>query len=113
MKQVIAYIKTHKLEDVSLALHQIAGFPGMSVLDVRGVGSSRDAPRSGEDYSYRFRERVKLEISCPDELVEPIVSTIQHNAHTGLRGDGKIYVLAVEEAVRIRTGERGRGVDGI
>lgn len=112
MKQVIAYIKTHKLEDVSLALHQVPGFPGMSVLDARGVGSSRDAPQSGSDYSYRFRERVKLEISCPDDLVEPIIAAIAQSAHTGLPGDGKIYVLPVEESVRIRTGERGGGVDG-
>jgi len=112
MKQVIAYIKTHKLEDVSLALHQVPGFPGMSVLDARGVGSSRDAPQSGSDYSYRFRERVKLEISCPDDLVEPIIAAIAQSAHTGLPGDGKIYVLPVEEYVRIRTGERGGGVDG-
>ncbi len=112
MKQVIAYIKTHKIEDVSLALHRVPGFPGMSVLDARGVGSSRDMPETGEDYSYRFRERAKLEISCPDDLVEPIISVITQSAHTGLHGDGKIYVLAVEEAVRIRTGERGAVVDG-
>ncbi len=112
MKQVIAYIKTHKLEDVSLALHQIRGFSGMSVLDARGVGSSRDAPQTEKDYSYRFRERVKLEISCPDELVESIIAAIEQEAHTGLPGDGKIYVLPVEEAVRIRTGERGSRVDG-
>ncbi len=112
MKQVIAYIKSHKLEDASLALHRIRGFPGMSVLDIRGVGSSRDAPRTEQDYSYRFRERIKLEINCPDDLVEPIIDAIERSAHTGLPGDGKIYVLPVEEAVRIRTGERGEVVDG-
>ncbi len=112
MKQVIAYIKTHKLEDVSLALHQVPGFPGMSVLGARGVGSSRESPQTEKDYSYRFRERVKLEISCPDDLVEPIISAITQSTHTGLHGDGKVYVLPVEEAVRIRTGERGSVVDG-
>ncbi|HEC17777.1 MAG TPA: P-II family nitrogen regulator [Gammaproteobacteria bacterium] len=112
MKQVIAYIKTHKLDDVSLALHQVPGFPGMSVLKIQGVGSSRGEPGAGEDYSYRFRERLKLEISCPDALVDPIVSAIAASAHTGLPGDGKIYVLPVEDALRIRTGERGPGVDG-
>jgi len=109
MKEIKAYIKPHKLTEVTLALHKIEKLAGMSVVDVRGFGRSR-----GKNSRHRIVEdlvdyvpHVKIEIVCRDELVEEIVSVIERTAHTGLRGDGKIYVLAVETAVRIQTGERG------
>ena len=109
MKQVIAYIKPHKLENVMLALHKIEGLSGISVLEIRGCGRSRkensDAVFDSDDYG--LVSRLKLEIACSDELVEQVVTTLQESAHTGLRGDGKIYVLPVMEAVRISSGDTG------
>jgi len=109
MKEIKAYIKPHKLTEVTLALHRIEELAGMSVVDVRGFGRSR-----GRNSRHRIVEdlvdyvpHVKIEIVCRDELVEEIVSVMERTAHTGLRGDGKIYVSAVETAVRIQTGERG------
>ena len=109
MKEVKAFIKPHKLTVVTQALHNIEGLTGMSVNDVKGFGRGR-----GEGEKDRiildmiaYVPHVKIEIVCHDELVEEVVSTIEKAAHTGLRGDGKIYVSNVEEAVRISTGERG------
>jgi len=109
MKEIKAYIKHHMLSKVTLALHKIEGLTGMSVVDVRGFGRSR-----GEDSPHRIVEDLvdyvphkKIEIVCQDELVEEIISIIEKSAHTGLRGDGKIYVSNVEQAIRIQTGERG------
>ena len=110
MKEIKAYIKPHKLSAVTLALHKIEGLTGMSVSDVRGFGRGRakEAPHTIQEDLIDFIPHVKIEIVCHDELVDEIVETIRREAHTGLRGDGKIYVLSpVEEAVRISTGERG------
>ena len=110
MKEIKAYIKPHKLSEVTLALQKIQGLTGMSVTDVRGFGRNR-----GKDARYRIVDdlvtyvpSVKIEMICRDELVDEIVSIIEKTAHTGLRGDGKIYVSNVEMAVRISTGERGK-----
>ena len=103
MKEIKAYIKPHKLTDVTLALSKVKGFTGMTVIDVRGFGHSIDSVND-------FIPHVKIEILCKDEVVDEIVSTIERSAHTGLSGDGLIYVSDVETAVRIRTGERGENV---
>jgi len=105
MKRIDAFIKTHRLEKVSLALHHVRGFQCMTVAEVRGFGRE-DAP---EWDPADFHEVTRLEIFCPDELAEQIVTTIERAAHTGLEGDGKIYVSTVDMAVRISTGERGEG----
>lgn len=110
MKEIKAYIKPHKLSDVTLALHHVEGLTGMSVSDVKGFGRglAKNAPHSIREDLADNVPHVKIEIVCSDELVDEIVETIRKAAHTGLRGDGKIYVLAhVEEAVRISTGEHG------
>ncbi|MFQ5569511.1 MAG: P-II family nitrogen regulator [Rhodothermales bacterium] len=110
MKEIKAYIKPHKLSAVTLALHKVEGLTGMSVSDVRGFGRGRakEAPHKVREDLVDFIPHVKLEIVCHDDLVDEIVETIREAAHTGLRGDGKIYVLStVEKAVRISTGERG------
>ena len=109
MKQIIAYLKKHKLEEVTLALHKIQGMTGISVLEMRGCGRSRkvDSTKPFDDDSYDLLPRVKLEVTCKDQLVESVVSAIEQSAHTGLRGDGKIYILPINNAVRISTGERG------
>lgn len=109
MKQVIAYIKPLKFDNAMLALHKIEGLSGISVLEMRGCGRSRKET-SGyifDEESYGLVSRLKLEIACCDELVEQVVTALQESAHTGLRGDGKIYVLPVLEAVRISNGETG------
>ncbi len=109
MKHIIAYIKPHKLNNVTMALHEIKGLSGMTILDVRGCGrgASQDKPHSIEEEIYDFVKHIKLEVFCLDELTEKVVSAIQTEAHTGLKGDGKIYITDTFDAVRISTGERG------
>ncbi len=109
MKKIKAYIKPIKLSEVTLALHKVSGLTGMSVTEVRGFGRGW-GKQNGDDQKDRpgdFKPIVKLEIFCRDDILAAIISTIEQTAHTGLRGDGKIYVVPVEEAVRISTGERG------
>ena len=109
MKKIKAYVKSHRLSEVTLALHKVEGLPGMSVTEVKGFGRHCDS----EDHEHPnndpgdFMLISKIEIFCLDELVNTIVDTIEESAHTGLCGDGKIYVIPVEQAVRISTGERG------
>lgn len=110
MTEVRAYIKPHKLDEVTLALHHVEGLTGMSVSDVKGFGRglAKDAPHSIHEDLADYAPHVKIEIFCREALVDEVVETIRQAAHTGLRGDGKIYVVShVEQAVRISTGERG------
>lgn len=108
MKLIIAYIKPHKLTEVTLALHKISGLPGASFSEIKGFGRGRakDAPDKVQHEMIDYLPRVRLEIACPDDLVDEVVCSIEKNAHTGLRGDGKIYVTGLDQAVRISTGER-------
>ncbi len=109
MKQVIAYVRPQCLSKVSLELHKINGLTGMSAIDVRGFGrgKAKDAPHRIVDDLVDYVPYMKIELVCRDELVDQIISVIVETSHTGLRGDGKIYVSDVETAVRISTGERG------
>ena len=109
VKEIKAYIKQHKLDDVTLALHNLKKLTGMSVVKVRGFGRSRGGGPTGGagDEFVDYVSHVKIEIVCPDDMVDEIVSVIAEKAHTGLRGDGKIYVTNVERSVRIETGESG------
>jgi nitrogen regulatory protein PII len=107
MKEIKAYIKKHKLDGVIRALRRIDGLSGMSVIDSRGYGLGWSD--DGGDALTESRPGVKLEIVCQNDLVDQVVTTIEKAAHTGLKGDGKIYVSGIEQAVRISTGERGRG----
>ncbi len=109
MKEIKAYVKPHKLSQVTAALHKVEGLTGMSVVDVRGFGGGggKETPRQMVDDLVDYVPHAKIEIVCHDELVEEIVSTIEKAAHTGLRGDGRIFVANVETAIRIETGERG------
>ena len=109
MKKIVAYIKPHKLSKVSLALHGVEGLTGMSVMDVRGFGrgQAEDAHTSKTEDLLDFIPHIKIEISCRDALVDELVAVIETTAHTGLRGDGKIYISDLFDAVRIQTGERG------
>lgn len=108
MKEIKAYIKPHKLRPVTKGLHEIEALTGVSVVEVKGFGRSRKKNNLDQIDDWVFHvPHVKIEIVCLDEMVDHVVSTIQKAAHTGLRGDGKIYISSVDEAVRIETGERG------
>jgi nitrogen regulatory protein PII len=109
MKKIEAYIKPHKLSAVVMALQKVNGFGGMSVVEVKGFGRREpiSAPRTRIDDLIDFSPYVRIEIFCSDEASEEIVAAIVHSAHTGLRGDGKIYVSTVESAVRIINGVKG------
>ncbi|MBM3435751.1 MAG: P-II family nitrogen regulator [Bacteroidetes bacterium] len=109
MKMVIAFIKKNKFDEVLLALHKIEGLTGASSSEIHGFGRdrSRNVANQEPEISLEFIPHIKLEIACHSELVDQVVLTIKEAAHTGHHGDGKIYVLPIEESVRIRTGEQG------
>jgi len=104
MKQIQAYIKKHKLDDVVRALRKSQLLSGLSVMDREGYGLGWSRGISDDQ---ELLSGVKLEVFCPDGNVDLVVSIIEKEAHTGLKGDGKIYVSYIEQAVRISTGERG------
>lgn len=108
MKLVEAIIKPFKLDEVKDALNEI-GIEGITVSEVKGFGRQKGHTElyRGAEYVVDFIPKVKLEIAVSDELVNKVVETIQNAAKTGRIGDGKIFVLALEEAVRVRTGETG------
>ena len=111
MKMIVAYIKPFKLDEVKAAIQEI-GISGMSVTEVKGFGRQKGHTElyRGSEYHTDFIPKVKLEIVVADELVEKAVSVIADKGRTGKIGDGKIFVLAVESALRIRTGETGKEV---
>ncbi len=122
MKQVKAFIKNKKLQDVISSLQKIEGLSGGSVTAIYGFGRDRDDETIKESWDnkesldktvsgiYQSIPHKRIEIVCRDELVEVVLEAIQKSAHTGLRGDGIIYVCPVEDAVRISTAERGECV---
>ncbi len=108
MKKVQAIIKPFKLDDAKQALAEI-NVIGMTVTEVRGFGRQKGHSElyRGAEYVVDFLPKVQLEVVVPDDLVEKVTLALSESARTGSIGDGKIFVIAVEEAVRIRTGERG------
>jgi nitrogen regulatory protein P-II 1 len=108
MKKVEAIIKPFKLDEVKESLSSI-GAQGLTVTEVKGFGRQKGHTElyRGAEYVVDFLPKVKLEIIVSDENVAKVVETIEKAARTGRIGDGKIFVLPVEEVVRIRTGERG------
>jgi nitrogen regulatory protein P-II 1 len=108
MKKIEAIIKPFKLDDVKEALTEI-GVIGMTVMEVRGFGRQKGHTElyRGSEYTIDFLPNVKVELVVADAIVPKVVETIIAAAKTGSIGDGKVFVLPVEEAVRIRTGERG------
>jgi nitrogen regulatory protein P-II 1 len=111
MKMIVAYIKPFKLDEVKAAVQEI-GISGMSVTEVKGFGRQKGHTElyRGSEYHTDFIPKVKLEIVVADELVDKAVGVIAEKGRTGKIGDGKIFVLAVESALRIRTGETGKEV---
>ena len=108
MKLIIAVIKPFKLDEVREALTSI-GVQGLMVSEVKGYGrqSGHTEIYRGAEYVVNFVPKIKLEIAAPTEQVEKIVETIAATARTGKIGDGKVFVLNLEQAVRVRTDERG------
>ena len=108
MKLIIAIIKPFKLEEVKEALSEI-GVEGMTVTEVKGFGRQKGHTEiyRGSEYTVDFLPKVKLEIVVADDVVTKTVDAIVKAAKTGKIGDGKVFVLALEDAIRIRTDERG------
>jgi len=108
MKKIEAIIKPFKLDDVREALSEI-GIQGITVSEVKGFGRQKGHTElyRGAEYRVDFLPKVKLETVVSDEQVENVVNAIRESANTGKIGDGKIFVLPIEQAVRIRTGESG------
>lgn len=108
MKLIQAIIKPFKLDEVKDALNEI-GIEGITVSEVKGFGRQKGHTElyRGAEYVVDFIPKVKIEIAVADELVAKVVEAIETTAKTGRIGDGKIFIMSLEEAVRIRTGEKG------
>ncbi len=110
MKLITAVIKPFKLDDVREALSEV-GVQGMTVTEVKGFGRQKGHTElyRGAEYVVDFLPKVKIEAAIDDALQDQVIEAISKSANTGKVGDGKIFVAALEEAVRIRTGETGPG----
>ncbi len=109
MKKIEAIIKPFKLDDVKEALNEI-GVQGMTISEVKGYGRQKGHKEiyRGAEYVVDFIPKIKLEIVIDTDLAPKVIETIQTAANTGKLGDGKIFVMPVEQAVRVRTGETGQ-----
>ncbi|OFX13874.1 MAG: transcriptional regulator [Alphaproteobacteria bacterium RIFOXYD12_FULL_60_8] len=108
MKKIEAIIKPFKLDEVKDALNEI-GLQGITVTEAKGFGRQKGHTElyRGAEYVVDFLPKVKIELVLGDDLAERAIEVIQQTAHTGKIGDGKIFVYTIEDAIRIRTGERG------
>ncbi|MEN9403234.1 MAG: Nitrogen regulatory protein [Verrucomicrobiota bacterium] len=108
MKLIIAIIKPFKLDEVKEALSKV-GVDGMTVTEVKGFGRQKGHTEiyRGSEYTVDFLPKVKIEIALTDDLVQPAIAAISAGAKTGKIGDGKIFVLPLEDVLRIRTDEHG------
>jgi nitrogen regulatory protein P-II 1 len=108
MKKIEAIVKPYKLDAIKDALSELKVF-GMTVSDVKGFGQQKGHTElyRGAEYQVGFVPKIKIEIVIADDKVDEVVKTIESTAKTDKVGDGKIFVMPVEEVVRIRTGERG------
>jgi len=109
MKKIEAIFKPFKLDEVKEALHDI-GVQGMTVTEVRGFGRQKGHTElyRGAEYVVDFLPKVKIEVVVEDNQADDVVEAIQNAAHTGRIGDGKIFIIPVENVIRVRTGERGK-----
>jgi nitrogen regulatory protein PII len=108
MKLVVAVVKPHVLDDVTEALRE-AGVSGVTSIEVQGFGRQRGHTEiyRGAEYQVDFVPKVQLEIAVDDDRVDEVIDVILRNARTGKIGDGKVFILPLEQAHRIRTGETG------
>lgn len=108
MKMVIAIIKPFKLDDVREALSEI-GVQGITVTEVKGFGRQKGHTElyRGAEYVVDFLPKIKIEAAIDDNLLDQVIDAIKKSANTGKIGDGKIFILDIEQAIRIRTGETG------
>lgn len=108
MKFIVAIIQPHRIDAVREAL-TAAGIQGLTVSEVRGYGRQRGHKEvyRGAEYAISYVPKLKLEIACEDERAEEVIGAIEKSARTGKIGDGKIFVLDLQSALRIRTGESG------
>jgi nitrogen regulatory protein P-II 1 len=111
MKEIKAIIRPFKLLDVVSELQKIENLPGVTISDIREFGKSKakDANEKVMDGLTAYVQKVKIEVVVPDEMVETLINAIQAHAHTGNPGDGKIFVYPVDDVIKIRTNERGKG----
>jgi nitrogen regulatory protein P-II 1 len=110
LKKIEAIIRPHKAEDVREALLE-AGFHGMTITEVRGIGRQKGHTEvyRGSEYQIDFLPKMKIEIVVQDDRLDDALAIIMKSAKTGSVGDGKVFVLPVEEAIRVRTEEHGEG----
>ena len=110
MKKIEAIIKPFKLEDVKEAVLKL-GVSGMTITEVKGFGRQKGHKEvyRGAEYVVDFLPKVKIEVAVTTEMIPRVVEAIKENAHTGQIGDGKIFILPLEKATRIRTGEEDEG----
>ena len=108
MKMIFAVIRPHRLQDVKEALADI-GVVGMTVTDVRGAGRQKGQVERyrGSEYSIDLLAKVKIEVAVMDQQCEEVIQAIRKSAYTGEIGDGKIFVMPLEDSIRVRTGDRG------
>ncbi|MBI4824684.1 MAG: P-II family nitrogen regulator [Nitrospirae bacterium] len=108
MKMVVAVIKHHRLDEVRKALTAI-GIQGMTITDVKGFGRQKGHTEvyRGSEFEVKFLPKVKVEVAVPDKRLEETIKAIQTSARTGEIGDGKIFIMQIDDVLRIRTDERG------
>ena len=108
MKMIIAIIRPHRLDNVHAALQE-AGFKGLTVTEVKGYGRQKGHREiyRGTEYKIEFVPKIKLELVLPENLVEKAVQIIIKESKTGEVGDGKIFIISIEDAIRVRTEETG------
>jgi nitrogen regulatory protein P-II 1 len=107
MKKIEAIIKPFKLDEVKEALHEV-GLQGITVIEAKGFGRQKGHTElyRGAEYVVDVLPKVKIELVIPDDMLERAVEAIQQAAYTGRIGDGKIFISSIEEAIRVRTGEK-------
>jgi nitrogen regulatory protein P-II 1 len=110
MKKIEAIVKPFKVDEVKEALNEV-GIQGLTISEVKGFGRQKGHTESyrGAEYIVDFLPKMKIEVVVPDALAARVIEAIETAARTGRIGDGKIFVTHVEDAIRIRTGERGEG----
>jgi len=105
---VLAMLRPHMLDDIKAGLSEI-GVTGMSVTEIKGYGRTHGQTETyrGSAYTVEFVPKIRIEVAVPDELLESVLTKLQTVGKTGKIGDGKVFVYSLDEALRVRTGERG------